>query len=116
MGVKIERPGSDHAKLPAFGTPLNSRNPIRNLLGAVALLSLLFFATSLGEALHHHDSNSPDTHCQICHLSHQTLEKTAQGQGAANPELIGSLQTPPVSCFLVHPPARLQVTRAPPSA
>jgi hypothetical protein len=95
---------------------LNSHNTIRRLFSAVALLALLFFATSIGEALHHHDTASADAHCQICHVSHQSVEKAANAQGAAAPELLGSLPVPQALSFIARLRVDLSGTRAPPSA
>ena len=82
----------------------------------MALLGLLFFATSIGEALHHHDSASAENHCQICHLSYQSLGKAPSGQGASAPELLGSLPKPQSLSFFALPRRRQSSTRAPPTA
>jgi len=95
---------------------LNLKRTIRNVIGLTALLGLLLFATFAGEVLHHHDAASPDSHCQICHLSHQFLERVATGQRAASPELLGSLPAPQDPFFVINPRAPLLGTRAPPTA
>jgi hypothetical protein len=95
---------------------LSMRQTFRNLVGATALLALLLFATSAGEALHHHESTSPDAHCSICHLSHQSLEPAAHGQRVISAELVGSLPTPQDPLFVASPRSPLLATRAPPSA
>jgi hypothetical protein len=95
---------------------LKVKRAIRKVIGLTALLGLLLFATFAGEVLHHHDDASPDTHCQICHLSHQFLERVASDHRAASPELLGSLPAPQDPLFVVSLRTPLLGTRAPPSA
>ena len=97
-------------------TSLSLKISTRKVLVGAAVLALLFFASSIGEALHHHDSASPDYRCQICHVSHQSVEKTAQNQDASAPVLLGSLPAPATPVFVDSARIRLLPTRAPPTA
>jgi hypothetical protein len=94
---------------------MNWRKAIRSLTVAIALAALFFFITA-GGILHHHDSASADAHCPICHLTHQTIEQSAQVQRVATPERLGPAPVPQDPSFVPSPLAPRVATRAPPSA
>jgi hypothetical protein len=86
------------------------------LLTATAVLALLVFATAAGEALHHHEGSSSDSHCAICHLSHQGVESAAQGHRVSALERLGLLPAPLDPSFVPSPYAPQLAARAPPTA
>jgi hypothetical protein len=54
---------------------ITKRKPIRYMVVPVALLALLVLSMTLGSVWHHHDANSSESTCPICHLSHQPIER-----------------------------------------
>jgi hypothetical protein len=95
---------------------LNWKKPIRTLVTAAALLAVLLFATSLGEAFeawqHHECSANPN--CPICHLGQQVAGSAAQGQYIASPQRLGVAPSIPDPFFAPLLRAPLLSTRAPP--
>jgi hypothetical protein len=95
---------------------LKWKRPIRALVTAAALLAVLFFATSIGEACeawqHHECSANPN--CPICHLDQQVVEWAAQGQCIAIPQRLGVAFNPPEPSFAPSLRRPLLITRAPP--
>jgi hypothetical protein len=95
---------------------LNWKRPIRALVTATALLAVLLFATSVGEACeawqHHECSANPN--CPICHLDQQVVEWAAQGQCIAIPQRLGVAFSPPEPSFAPSLRTPLLITRAPP--
>ena len=91
---------------------------MRAILSAAALLAILLFATSLGEAIEawqHHECSANPT-CPICHLGQQVAGSAEQGQGLASPQRLGEAPSFPEPSFAPPLRASLLNTRAPPSS
>src|SRR5260370_40555391 len=76
---------------------LGRTRTIRTILSAAALLAVLLFATSLGEAIEawqHHECAANPT-CPICHLGQQVAGSAEQGQGLASPQRLGEAPSLP---------------------
>jgi hypothetical protein len=67
---------------------MGKRTPIRFLAVPVALLALAAVAMMLGSVGHHH-AGSSDTSCQICHVSHQPIERPLATHRAPALALLG---------------------------
>lgn len=81
----------------------------------VALLMLLVLSMTLGSVWHHH-SNSSEATCQICHLSHQPIERPLASVRTPTLTPVGPRQESQEPDFV---PARVTErvpARAPPSA
>lgn len=85
---------------------------------AVALLAVMLFATSLGEAVEawqHHECSANPT-CPICHLGQQVAGSAEQGHDIASPQRLGAAPSLPEPSFAPILRASLLTTRAPPSS
>ena len=86
------------------------------LVTAAALLAVLLFATSVGEACeawqHHECSANPN--CPICHLDQQVAQWAGRGQSIATPQRLGAAFSPPEPSFDPCLRRPLLITRAPP--
>jgi len=95
---------------------LKWKKPIRALVAVAALVSVLLFATSAGEACeawqHHECSANPN--CPICHLDQQVAEWAGQGQCISTPQRFGVAFCPPEPSFAPSLRTPLLITRAPP--
>jgi hypothetical protein len=90
------------------------KKAIRYLVVPVALVALLVFATTLGSVWHHH-TNSSDTSCSICHLTHQPIERPLVGNRAPALATLGQQFEPQEPGFVSRPMARRIPARAPPA-
>ena len=97
-------------------TSQQMRGPIWPWIVAAALLAVLLFATSVGEAIeawqHHECSANPN--CPICHLDQQVAAWAAQGQRIAAPQRLGLAFSPPEPSFPPCLRTPLLISRAPP--
>jgi hypothetical protein len=95
---------------------LKWKKSIRVLVTAAALVAVLLFATSAGEACeawqHHECSANPN--CPICHLDQQVAEGAGQGQCISSPQRLGVAFCPPEPSFAPSFRTPLLITRAPP--
>jgi hypothetical protein len=94
---------------------MRSAKPIRCLVVPVALLALLLVAMTLGSVWHHHDGSS-DATCQICHLSHQPIERPLANDRAPVLALLGTAQEPQDTGLAPTPIVPRVPARAPPIA
>jgi len=94
---------------------MHKRHAIWHLVVPVAL-SLLLIGMTLVSVCHHHGAESSETTCQICHLSHQPIDRPL----AIDPAPAIALQTaaPEVrdTGLASAPVIRRLPARAPPSA
>jgi len=82
---------------------------------ALALTSLLVFATIVGSSWHNHgDAN--DSGCPYCHLGHQTAGQPETSQRIAVLIPVSSLPLPEDSELVANAAFSLTPSRAPPSA
>jgi hypothetical protein len=86
---------------------------IRCLAVAVALLALLVLTTT-GGAWHRHSST--ETHCSICHLSHQSIEEPLATYRAPLLGVMGAHADSAEPLFVARPVFRRLPARAPPFA
>lgn len=90
--------------------------PILVLLTAAALLAVLLFATSVGEACEawqHHECRA-NPNCPICHLDQQVVKRAANGQCVDVPQHLGAALAPSEPSFALYLRTPLLITRAPP--
>jgi hypothetical protein len=86
------------------------------MAGPVALLALLVLSMTIGSVSHHHDFNSSESTCPICHLSHQPVDRPLAADRTPTLATVGSRfesQEPDFAPALLT--ARVPA-RAPPSA
>lgn len=81
----------------------------------VALLALLLVAMTLGSVWHHH-AGSSDANCQICHLSHQPIERPLAVYRALTWAPVGPGPEPQDARVAPAPVVRRVPARAPPAA
>jgi len=81
----------------------------------VALLALVAVAMMLGSVWHHH-SGSSDTSCQICHVSHQPIERPLAAHRAPTLALLGPATEVRDAVLAPALAARREPARAPPAA
>jgi hypothetical protein len=79
----------------------------------VALLALLVLTTT-GGTWHHHSST--ETHCSICHLSHQSVEEPLAAYRAPSLGVVGEHADPAEPVFVARPVISRLPARAPPFA
>ena len=94
---------------------MNSRNAIRFLEVALAVLGLLVFTVVVSSGLHHHDSID-DSHCPYCNLKHQSASEPENSQGTAELSPVASILLSGDSSFFTCPVFALTSSRAPPAA
>jgi hypothetical protein len=100
--------------LPCF-SEMPNRKSIRFCAGPLTLLVLLLLATTIGSAWHHHANSSSEDSCQICHLSHQPVERPVAAQRSHSLIPIGASQEPPDNELVPDLASRRVPARAPPS-
>jgi hypothetical protein len=94
---------------------LNGKS-IRCFVRPLALIALVLIATTIGSAWHHHQNTNSEDSCQICHLSHQPIERPLAAQRSQNLIPIGVRQEPLDYQFVPSSTDRRVPARAPPSA
>jgi hypothetical protein len=92
------------------------RRPIRYLIVPVALLSLLLIGMTLVSVCHHHVTNSSESNCSICHLSHQPIDRPIAIDPAPAMALLASAPEVRDTGLASAPVIRRLPARAPPSA
>lgn len=81
----------------------------------IALLALLLVAMTLGGVWHHHRGSS-ETSCQICHLSHQPIERPLAAHRAPALAMLGPAPDAPDTGLAPSVIVRRLPARAPPAA
>ena len=94
---------------------MRGKKTIRLGVMSVALVSLLVFATTLGNVVHHH-SGLTGTNCCICHLTHQIAEGPQAPDHASKLATIGQHTEPQEPSFLPDAVPPRFPARAPPVA
>jgi len=85
----------------------------RLLIVPVALLALLLVGTTLGAAWHHHTGSS-DATCQICHVTHQPIERPLAADRTPAFAVLGATPEPSDAEIAPTPVISRIPARAPP--